>query len=79
MKNKTNYLAGKYELIREKYHDSGNEDNPEIIQLDLTAAQAKTLMTNNLYDRLGFKSIELIQKKFDNDSHVPDNDSDHNY
>ncbi len=72
MANK-NYLAGKYELTREtttedvgRWRETVVEK--ETIKLDLTAAQAKTLMSGQLYERLGFKSIEYIS---DNPDYCP--------
>lgn len=60
---KVNFNAGKYELIREELglmSDGGTIDENKSIKLDLTAAQAKTLMVNHFYEKLGFKSIEFL-------------------
>lgn len=61
---KTNYLAGKYELTKFVYTGwdsisrkwTQREDCTNTI---LSAAEAKILIKNKLYERLGFKSIEF--------------------
>ncbi len=58
-KIKTNYLAGKYELTKETGVNGATVEG-EKIYLNLTAAQAKALMSNGLYLRLGFNVIEFI-------------------
>jgi len=59
------FKAGKYELIRETTAEDVRRfretiTSQESIKLDLTAAKAKALMSNHFYDKLGFKSIELV-------------------
>ncbi len=50
---KKNYKSGTYRLTKENDRDT--------ILIQLTAAQAKALMTNMLYDRLGYSIIEFVK------------------
>lgn len=64
-KIKVNYLAGKYTLTREVVSvitGVGGNSKEEEITLNLTSAQAKVLMKDSLYDKLGFKSIHLVEE-----------------
>lgn len=65
-KIKVNYSSGRYKLVRPSGYPVGSDldkNSPEKVErIYLTKTQARVLMRDSLYNRLGFKSIELEEK-----------------
>ena len=61
-KIKTRFRAGLYELNRVTFNATGPVPfSNNSFRVNLTAGEARTLMTKDLYCRLGFNGIYLVE------------------